>query len=124
MNVNSLTMPDTRVNNKGRFEIIIKYLKRYRRYLVWGGLAVVGSNVLLLLNPYLMKIAFDKIENKAPSGEIFKIALLIVVFALVSSVFRFSMRRTIIWMSRKIEFDMRHDLFSHLLKLNPSFYYN
>ncbi len=117
-------MTDNLGKNGGRFEIVIKYLKRYRRYLFWGGLAVVGSNALMLLNPYLMKIAFDKIEDSAPSSEILNIALMIVVFAIVSGVFRFSMRRTIIWMSRKVEFDMRNDLFDHLLKLNPSFYYN
>lgn len=117
-------MTENQAKNGGRFDIVIKYLKRYRRYLFWGGLAVVGSNALMLLNPYLMKIAFDKIENQAPSSEILNIALMIVVLALVSGVFRFSMRRTIIWMSRKIEFDMRNDLFAHLLKLNPSFYYN
>lgn len=117
-------MTDNLGKNRGRFEIVIKYLKRYRRYLLWGGLAVVGSNALMLLNPYLMKIAFDKIENSAPSSEILNIALMIVVFAIVSGIFRFSMRRTIIWMSRKVEFDMRNDLFAHLLKLNPSFYYN
>ena len=33
------------------------------------------------------------------------------------------MRRTIIWMSRKIEFDLRNDFFSHLLKLDPTFYH-
>lgn len=117
-------MTENQAKNGGRFDIVIKYLKRYRRYLFWGGLAVIGSNALMLLNPYLMKIAFDKIENQAPSSEILNIALMIVVLALVSGVFRFSMRRTIIWMSRKIEFDMRNDLFAHLLKLNPSFYYN
>jgi ATP-binding cassette subfamily B protein len=110
-------------NNSGRFRIIIKYLKLYRKYLIWGGLAIIGSNALLLMNPYLLKMAFDRLENRAPSREILIIALLIVVVSIISGIFRFSMRRTIIWMSRKIEYDIRDELFGHLLKLNPTFYH-
>jgi ATP-binding cassette subfamily B multidrug efflux pump len=117
-------MSEKVVRNKERFRIIVGYLRRYRRYLLWGGLAVVGSNGLMLTNPYLLKMAFDKLEKKAPPREILIIAVLILTFAIISGVFRFSMRRTIIWMSRKIEFDLRSDLFGHLLKLNPTFYHN
>ena len=117
-------MQTTPVKNKERFRIITKYLRQYRWYIIPGGLAVLGSNILILINPYLLKIAFDKLELKAPPREILNIALLILALSIVSGVFRFSMRRTIIWMSRKIEFDLRGELFDHLLKLNPTFYYN
>ena len=109
---------------KGRFDAVLKYLRRYKLYLIWGGLAIVGANVTILMNPYLLKVAFDKLEQKAPSGEILQVAALIVLLAVVSGIFRFSTRRTIIWMSRKIEFNLRSDLFDHLLKLNPSFYHD
>ncbi|MFH2035645.1 MAG: ABC transporter ATP-binding protein [Candidatus Zixiibacteriota bacterium] len=117
-------MAKTGKKKDDRFRIIRGYLKRYKSYLIWGGLAVIASNGLMLINPYLMKIAFDKLELKVPSSEIMNIALLIVALAIVSGVFRFIMRRTIIWMSRKVEYDLRSDLFAHLLKLNPTFYYN
>jgi ATP-binding cassette, subfamily B, multidrug efflux pump len=120
----AFVMPDSMNKDKKRFWLVKKYLWRYRRYLYWGGLAVVGSNVLMLINPYLLKMAFDKLEKKIDPGEILPIALLIVLFAVVSGIFRFVMRRTIIWMSRKIEFDFRNDILAHLLKLNPSFYHN
>ncbi|SYZ72393.1 ABC transporter related [Candidatus Zixiibacteriota bacterium] len=117
-------MSEKALKKTNRFDRIRAYLKRYRRYLIWGLAAVVGSNVLMLINPYLLKVAFDKLEKKSPPSDILVIALVIVILALISGIFRFSMRRTIIWMSRKIEFDLRSDLLSHLLKLNPSFYYN
>jgi len=113
-----------KAKNKNRFKRIRKYLSRYRRYLILGALAVVGANLLILINPYILKIAFDELEAGAEPSEILNYALLIVVFAIISGVFRFSMRRTIIWMSRKIEFDLRNDFFSHLLKLDPTFYHN
>nr|MBN2278661.1 ABC transporter ATP-binding protein [candidate division Zixibacteria bacterium] len=116
-------MSEKTENIKGRFRIIRKYLSRYRLYLILGGLAVIGANALILINPYLMKKAFDDLESGATSGNILKYALLIIAFALFSGVFRFSMRRSIIWMSRKVEYDLRSDLFEYLLKLNSSFYY-
>lgn len=84
----------------------------------------MGSNILLLINPYLLKMAFDRLEKHAPSREILEIAILIVALSIASGIFRFSMRRTIIWMSRKIEYDLRSDLLEHLFKLNPTFYHN
>ena len=107
-----------------RFRIIKKNLKLYKWYLIVGGFATLASNAFIMLNPYLMKMAFDKLENKAPSREILKLALFIVLFAIVSGIFRFLMRRTIIWMSRKTEYNIRSELFAHLLKLNPTFYHN
>jgi len=117
-------MNKAKAAHNGRFGRIRGYLKRYRNYLFWGGLAVVAANGLMLLNPYLLKIAFDRLEAGAVPSDILPYALLIVVFALLSGAFRFVMRRTIIWMSRKVEFDLRSDLFAHLLKLTPSFYHN
>jgi len=89
----------------------------------------VGANAFLLVNPYLLKLAFDKLENLGPEqgfphNEILTLALAIVGLAIMAGIFRFAMRRTIIWMSRKVEFDLRSDLFLHLLKLNPTFYHN
>ncbi len=117
-------MPEEKIKFKERFRIIFKHLPKYRRYLAWGVVAVISANCLMLINPYLLKNAFDKLENKAPSGEILSIALLIVGLAVSSGVFRFAMRRSIIWMSRKLEYDLRAELFSHLQKLNPTFYQN
>ena len=99
-------------------------MRRYKGYLFWGALAILGANGVALAAPYLVKIAFDRLEQKASPDEILTYALLIVLLAVVAGVFRFGTRRTIIWMSRKIEYDLREDLFSHLLKLNPTFYHN
>jgi ATP-binding cassette subfamily B protein len=117
-------MTEKKAHYKTRFAVIFKYLRRYRNYLFFGGLAVIGANTLLLVNPYLLKVAFDKLEMKSPSSEILTIAALIVALSIASGVFRFSMRRSIIWMSRKLEYNLRYELFWHLLKLTPSFYHN
>ena len=113
---------DTRPTGPGRFSTITRYLKGYKGYLIFGAVAVVLSNVLLLINPYVLKVIFDRLEKHASSAEILLPALLMVGLAIGSGIFRFLMRRTIIWMSRRIEYDLRGALLDHLLKLSPSFY--
>jgi len=113
---------DTPPAGPGRFSTITRYLKGYKGYLIFGAVAVILSNVLLLINPYVLKVIFDRLENHAPSSAILLPALLIVGLAIGSGVFRFLMRRTIIWMSRRIEYDLRGALLDHLLKMSASFY--
>ncbi len=107
-----------------RMERIYGYVKKYRRYYFAGSIAIVGANVLFLVNPYILKLAFDRLEQKTPVSDLWLYALLIVGFSILSGVFRFWTRRTVIWSSRLIEANLRSDLFEHLLKLNPTFYHN
>jgi ATP-binding cassette subfamily B protein len=48
----------------------------------------------------------------------------IVALTLISGVFKFLMRQTIVVASRHIEYDLRNDLYDHLQKLSPAFYQN
>lgn len=105
-----------------RLATLTKYLRRYRRYLVIGFMAIVASNALMLVTPYLTKLVIDRLKNHAPMSEVGLLALAMVGVAIVAGVFRFMNRRTIIWMSRWIEYDLRGELITHLLKLSPSFY--
>ncbi len=107
-----------------RFATVLKYVRRHRRALVFGGVATVLSNVLALIIPYVTKLIFDLLEHNAPSAEILRLVLLSVGLAVASGVFRFFVRRTIIWSSRHIEYCLRGELFSHLLTLSPTFYHN
>jgi ATP-binding cassette subfamily B multidrug efflux pump len=106
----------------GRFATVTKYLVRYRRYLVIGGLAVVGTNALMLTTPYLTKLIIDLLKNKAPMSEVGWLVLAMIGLAIASGICRFTIRRTLIWMSRHLEYDLRAELVAHLIRLSPSFY--
>ncbi|HWR81811.1 MAG TPA: ABC transporter ATP-binding protein [Candidatus Deferrimicrobium sp.] len=106
-----------------RYTTLVKYLKRERRYLALGGMAVILTNALGLIIPYLTKLVFDLLENGGSSSAILRLVLLSIGLAVLAGVFRFFTRRTIIWASRRIEYDLRGDLFAHLLTLSPSYYH-
>ncbi|MFH1373727.1 MAG: ABC transporter ATP-binding protein [bacterium] len=118
--MNDSSSPDD--HQLGRFTTVTKYLKRYRRHLALGGVAIVLTNALMLFIPYITKLIFDLLENHGSPDEILRLVLLSIGLAILAGVFRFFVRRTIIWASRHIEYDMRCELFAHLLKLSPTFY--
>jgi len=105
-----------------RFRLITKYLGRYRWYLVIGVVAVIGSNALMLVNPYLTKMVIDRLQSAAPMSQVGLLVLAMIGLSVASGVCRFIIRRTLIWMSRHLEYDIRGELVAHLLKLSPSFY--
>lgn len=109
---------------RGRFATVTRYLSRYRGYLIIGGIAVVLSNALMLVTPLVTKAIFDHLESGKQFSNLLNLVLLLVGLSALSGFFRFMMRRTIIWMSRHLEYDLRGDIFGHLLKLTPSFYHN
>ncbi|HMB90190.1 MAG TPA: ABC transporter ATP-binding protein [Rhodothermales bacterium] len=53
---------------------------------------------------------------------LFLFALIIIGLSLVSGLFSFLMRRTMVVASRHIEYDLRNQLYSHLQRLSPAFY--
>ncbi|HUV30904.1 MAG TPA: ABC transporter ATP-binding protein [Acidobacteriota bacterium] len=107
---------------RSRFSTLVKYLRRYRGYLVAGGIVLVLTNGLMLLTPYISKIVVDLLEAGAPLQQIGLWVLIMVGLSLGAAVFRFLTRRTIIWMSRRLEYDLRGELAAHLQTLSPSFY--
>jgi len=105
-----------------RFSTVTKYLGRYRWYLVVGVVAVIGANGLMLVPPYLTKLIFDRLETGSSMSEVGLLVLAMIGLAIASGICRFTIRRTIIWMSRHLEYNIRGELIAHLLKLSPSFY--
>jgi len=102
--------------------VISGYLARYRRGLVIGGVCLLLTDVLLLANPWILKLSIDDLAAGTTRHRLYLYAGLFVGLTAVSGVFRFLMRRIMIGISRKIELDMRADFFAHLQRLSPSFY--
>jgi len=99
-----------------------KYLKRHRNALVIGSFCIALLQALALLIPWFSKLAVDEISRGNGPRVLLKYAFLIVATATVQGVFRFFMRNLMIGASRKIEYELRNDLFAHLLKLSPSYF--
>src|SRR2546421_842597 len=97
-----------------------KYLWRYRAGLALGGVCLVLKDLAQAAQPLLIRAAVDSFSG-AP-GAFLRFVFYLAGVALVKGIFQYWMRVIIIGISRDIEFDLRSDLFAHLIRLSPDFY--
>lgn len=108
-----------------------KYLLKYRGRLLLGMLITVIATVFKLVVPMKVGDSVDVVRKKI-NGEITDLAfvesellkniLLIIGATFLTALFTFIMRQTIIIVSRKIEFDLKNEVFQHYQKLSLGFY--
>lgn len=117
-----------------------KYFWKYKFYLIWGIITVIASNLFTIYPAQIIRTALDMIEEllsirQLTSGFEIQSSLmnminrsllffggLMVGISILSGVFLFFTRQTIIYMSRLIEYDLRNDIFNHYQQLTTRFY--
>jgi ATP-binding cassette subfamily B protein len=104
------------------FRTLWPYLKRYRRGLALGMGSLIMKDLAHASVPLIMGGAIDALTARRPLTVILLFALSLVGAAAVRSTFQFWMRVILIGISRDIEYDLRNDLFAHLVSLSPDFY--
>jgi ATP-binding cassette subfamily B protein len=98
------------------------YLWRYRRGLVLGMGALLIKDLLAAALPLVIRSGVDSLTRGFRIGLVFQFAALLVGVSLVKGVFQYWMRVILIGISRDVEYDLRNDLFSHLITLSSDFY--
>jgi ATP-binding cassette subfamily B protein len=97
------------------------YLKPYRPILVGGVISLLATNLCSLGIPYYLSRAVQAL-NDHKLGEVPREALLLAVFAMLTAVTRVGSRVWIFDTARAAEYDVRSDLFGHLLTLSPGYF--
>ena len=100
-----------------------KYLLVYKIEYLWGFVALLLTVLGSVAVPWLLKYPIDLLKSEGVSHRFYGSVGLFLLVALVSGIFRYFMRKSLIGNSRKIECDLRNDLFAHLQKLSLSFYH-
>ncbi len=101
---------------------LLPYYRPYLTGLVAGMGLVVLSNVFTILGPLIVRLAIDGLTAELSAARIVRYALMLVGAAVIAGAARYGMRELLNGISRRIETDLRNDLFSHLLRLPPQFY--
>ena len=106
-----------------------KFLWKYKATLLLGLLFIVLTNIFAIYPAEFVRNALDSLieklnnqENENISLVLLKYGGLIVLFAILKGIFLYMTRQTIIVMSRKIEFDLKNEVFDHYQKLSIGFY--
>lgn len=127
----------------GSLRKLNQYFKKYKGTIILGSLFLTASNFFLIWIPVYLRRTVDEVSkinveespdsfdsiiqvlfNSTASWVLAKNALMLVGAVLLSGLLLFATRQTLIVASRKIEFDLRNDIFDKLLKLPQRFYSN
>jgi ATP-binding cassette, subfamily B, multidrug efflux pump len=115
-----------------------KYFFKYKKYLFWGIVFTIVSNLFGIIPAQMVREALDTVKisidsvsqtnaiNEIEYSEIIKkiafFGLLILAMAILKGIFLFAVRQTLIVMSRHIEYDLKNEIYEHYQTLPQSFF--
>ena len=117
-----------------------KYLLKYKFHLIFGALFIIIANFFAIVPAVIVRYAFDILQRSYGiftsfedfelqsdtigiiGSSIIILAILILAAALLRGIFLFFMRQTIIVMSRRVEYDLKNEIYEHYQTLPLSFY--
>ena len=118
-----------------------KYLIKYKYRLLLGFLFIILANFFKIFPAQLIRESLNIIKNKLGGNEltttsffsnhiqdmsvnemVLLYASIIFIIAIITGIFTFFQRQTIIIMSRLIEYDLKNEIFNHYQKLDSTFY--
>ena len=114
-----------------------KYLLKYKYYYIIGGIFILISTAFAIVPATLIRETFNIIESGFQEynegniyvkdeilGNVLFFAIAIIAAAVFRGFFMYMMRQTMIVASRKIEYDLKNEIFFHYQTLPLSFYKN
>lgn len=109
------------------------YFKRYAWQMLFGVLCIIGSNIVGVYVAVYVRQGLDEavFYSSLPSSSVFfkhvliataGFASLVILVAAIKGVFMYLMRQSIVVVSRKVEYDLKNDIYSHYQQLGLDFY--
>jgi ATP-binding cassette, subfamily B, multidrug efflux pump len=101
---------------------LLPYLKSYRWPYLTGLALVVVSNFFATLGPRFIQHGIDALRTAGQFHAVQTAVLLLLAVALVGGVARYGMRELLNSGSRRVETDLRDQLYLHLQRMSAEFY--
>jgi ATP-binding cassette, subfamily B, multidrug efflux pump len=101
---------------------VVPYMRRYRWMYVLGLTLTVITAALGTMVPWFLRQAIDQMQRGAPSAGVWRIGLVMIGTAIGMGALRYLMREVLNGVSRRIETDLRRDLFAALTTRDASWY--
>lgn len=104
---------------------LLQYLLQFKGLLILALALTLGSNLLSLIGPMLSGYAIDALEfgeGAVQFDKVFYYCGLMLVCYIVSSVLSYALSILMIYLSQKVVYQMREDIFSKLLNLPVRFF--
>lgn len=104
------------------FRTLYPYLVRYRWSYAAGGAALFVGSAFAAAVPLVVREAVDRFVSGASPAELQTPAALVVAAVFAKGVFRFISRSLIAGSARRVEFDLRGDLFLRIISFSRKFF--
>jgi ATP-binding cassette, subfamily B, multidrug efflux pump len=101
---------------------LLPYLKPYRRAYLTGLTLVVVSNFFATLGPRFLQQGIDALRAGGDFRDVQTAVVLLLAVALAGGVARYGMRELLNSGSRRVETDLRDQLYVHLQRMSAEFY--
>src|SRR5579875_3208186 len=101
---------------------LFPYLAKYKKRYVVGFAALIVTQVVGVTIPLVIKDVFDALTSNVTLHRLAVLSVLLLGIAAAKAIFQFWMRWILIGISRDVEYDLRNDLFRHLMKLDAQYY--
>jgi ATP-binding cassette, subfamily B, multidrug efflux pump len=110
------------MTNKEILKSAWPYLWKYRRNMALGMGSLLLTDIAKAALPLAIRSGIDSLMKGFRLSLVFEFAALVVLLSIVRGIFQYWMRVILIGLSRDIEYDLRNDLFSHIVTLSQDFY--
>ncbi len=101
---------------------LVPYMKPYRVGIAVGLFYVAAANAVAAFLPWLLGRIVDVIGWAVGMDYVLPLVGFFMLFVLVEGSLRFLMRRTLIGISRRLEYDLLNSLFAHVQTLSASYF--
>lgn len=100
------------------------YMLRYWPILVAGFICIIAANLVALVPAYLLQEVIDGLGQHISRNLLLTYALGIVGIGVGAGVLQFLSRYVVNSVSRRVEYDLRSDLFRHFQRLDVAYFQN
>jgi len=101
---------------------LLPYFRPYRRAFLVGLALVIISNFFATLGPRFLQQGIDALSGDQGFHEVRSAVLLLLAVAVLSGLARYGMRELLNSGSRRVETDLRDQLYLHLQRMSAEFY--
>ncbi len=108
--------------NSRRLAKLGAYLRPHWREATLGILALLSVNALGVYIPWLIRACVDKLATNFSLNQVLYYVVPIILLSSAMWLIRMASRIWLFGVGRQVEFDLKQQIFEHLLKLEPSYF--
>jgi len=102
---------------------LYRYVLRYRRSAAFGFFSVASAIALTMYIPQVLGDIIDGLKSgQLTESDLTRLIGQFLVVSLLGSLFSIFMRRILLGLAQRVEFDIRRDVFAHLTRMDHGFF--